>query len=245
MESDLQTLGIHGLMSSAQTLDVESRARIETAFGARVFDKYGSREFSGIAYECEQHDGHHVVGESYHVEILVNGRPALPGELGEVVITDLTNYVMPFIRYRIGDLAYAMDDSQPCACGRGLPRIGAVEGRVQSTVLGTNGVALPGSFFAHVLKDYGYALERFQVEQPALGELVLRYVPAARFHPRVLDELFAAFRKYLGEDMSIRGEPVEKIDMVHTGKHQAVVNRVQLDYQGLEQVLDPRAVRRA
>jgi hypothetical protein len=96
-----------------------------------------------------------------------------------------------------------------------------------------------------VLKDYGYALARFQVEQPALGQLVLRYVPAARFHPRVLDELFAEFRRYLGDDMVIRGEPVEKIEMVRTGKHQAVVNRVQLDYQGLDQVVDPRAARRA
>jgi phenylacetate-CoA ligase len=245
LDASLQKLGIRGLMSSAQTLDAESRHAIEGAFGARVFDKYGSREFSGIAYECEQHGGHHVVAESYHVEILVNGRPAEPGELGEVVITDLTNYVMPFIRYRIGDLAYAVDNAQPCACGRGLPRIGAVEGRVQSMIVGTNAVAMPGTFFAHLLKDYGYALARFQIEQPAMGELVLRYVPAARFHPRVLDELFAEFRKYLGEDMAIRGEPVDKIDMVRTGKHQAVINRVQLNYQAFDHVLDPRAARGA
>ena len=61
-------------------------------------------------------------------------------------------------------------------------------------IVGTNSVAMPGTFFAHLLKDYGYALARFQIEQPAVGELVLRYVPAARFHPRVLDELFEDHR---------------------------------------------------
>jgi phenylacetate-CoA ligase len=183
------------------------------------------------------------VAESYHVEILVNGRPAQPGELGEVVITDLTNYVMPFIRYRIGDLAYALDNSAPCACGRGMPRIGDIEGRVQSMVIGANEVAMPGTFFAHLLKDYGYALARFQIEQPEIGELVLRYVPAPRFHPRVLEEIFAEFRRYLGDRLRVRGEAVDKIEMVRTGKHQVVVNRVQLNYQDLGNVLDPRGVR--
>jgi phenylacetate-CoA ligase len=176
------------------------------------------------------------------VEILVEGRPAKPGELGEVLITDLNNYVMPLIRYRIGDLAYAMDDEQTCRCGRGLPRIGAVEGRVQSMVVGANGVAMPSSFFLHVLKDYSYAVERFQVEQTTPGKIVFRYVPAGRFHPRVLEEVYAVFRSYLGEEMEIRSEPVERIEMVHTGKFRSVINHMQIDYQDFDNVLDPRSV---
>ena len=109
------------LMSSAQTLPGPSRKLIEDAFGCRVFDKYGSREFSGIAYECEAHAGHHVVAETYLVEVLRDGQPVKPGEVGEVVVTDLNNYCMPFIRYRIGDLAEAMDNGVACACGRGAP----------------------------------------------------------------------------------------------------------------------------
>ena len=62
-----------------------------------------------LIYECGAHDGHHVIAESYIVEILKNGVPAKPGEIGEVVITDLNNYCMPMIRYRVGDLA-AMDN---------------------------------------------------------------------------------------------------------------------------------------
>ncbi|MCU0240881.1 MAG: glycosyltransferase, partial [Vicinamibacteria bacterium] len=86
------------IMSSAQSLPPASRKIIEEAFGCRVFDKYGAREFSGIAYECEAHAGHHVVGEGYIVEILRDGQPVAPGEIGEIVITDLNNYCLPFIR---------------------------------------------------------------------------------------------------------------------------------------------------
>jgi len=241
LSPDLSRVGVKGIISSAQTLDENSRAAIEKAFGATLFDKYGSREFSGIAYECGHRSGHHVVAEGYIVEILVGGRPARPGELGEVVITDLNNYVMPLIRYQIGDLAYATDESETCPCGRGLPRIGAVEGRVQSVILAANGVAMPGSFFLHLLKDYGYALAKFQIEQTAPAEIIFRYVSAPRFHPRVVQEILSIFRKYLGEEMQIREERVDQIAMVRTGKYQVVINRLPLDYQALGRVVDPRA----
>ncbi|MGH9867191.1 MAG: glycosyltransferase [Candidatus Polarisedimenticolia bacterium] len=244
LDADLGHLGVKGIMSSAQTLDEQSRQAIEKAFGAALYDKYGSREFSGIAYECGHRTGHHVVAEGYIVEILVGGRPAQPGELGEVVITDLNNYVMPLIRYQIGDLAYACDNTESCPCGRGLPRIGAVEGRVQSVVLAANGVAMPGSFFLHLLKDYGYALAKFQIEQTAPAEIVFRYVPAPRFHPRVLQEILDIFRQYLGSDMVIREEQVEEIPMVRTGKYQVVINRLPLDYQTIGPIVDPRSAER-
>ncbi|HKY33589.1 MAG TPA: glycosyltransferase [Candidatus Polarisedimenticolia bacterium] len=242
LDPGLRELGIKGVMSSAQTLDAGSRKAIEDSFGTRVFDKYGSREFSGIAYECEAHQGHHVVAESYIVEILVGGRPALPGELGEVVVTDLNNLVMPFVRYRLGDLAYAVADGDGCPCGRGLPRIGAVEGRVQSIVVGANGAAVPGSFFPHLLKDYGYALARFQIEQEEPGSITFRFVPGSRFHPHVLEEIFASVRRFLGEGLRIRPEQVDAIAMVRTGKHHAVINRAPISSHLIERLVDPRSV---
>ena len=109
-------------------------------------------------------------------------------------------------------------------------------------VVGINGVAMPSSFFLHVLKDYSYAFERFQVEQTGPGRIVFRYVPAGRFHPRVLDELFGVFRRYLGDEMEIHAAPVEHIEMVRTGKYQTVVNRMQIDYQAFDNIFDPRNV---
>lgn len=230
-----------GVMSSAQTLPAASRATIESAFGCRVFDKYGSREFSGIAYECEAHDGHHVVSESFIVEVLKDGRPARPGEIGEVVITDLNNYCMPFLRYRIGDLAVAMD-SAPCACGRGAPRIGAVEGRVQSIILGTDGQYLPGTFFAHYLKELDYAIRRFQVVQTERGRITFRVVKGGRYSEDILQEVLATFREHLGKDMIIDVEHVADVEMVRTGKIMGSVSRLSIDFQsgGLSPVASRR-----
>lgn len=219
------------LMSSAQTLPLPSRRLIEDAFGCKVFDKYGSREFSGIAYECEAHAGHHVVSEAYIVETLRDGQPVRPGEVGEVVITDLNNYCMPFIRYRIGDLAEAMDNSTPCACGRGAPRLGAIEGRVQSIIQGADGRYLPGTFFAHYLKEFDHAIKKFQVIQEERDAMTFRVVKGGRYSDDVIAEVLATFREYLGQNMKITVEFVDEVAMVRTGKRLASVSRLGIDFQ--------------
>ena len=219
------------LMSSAQTLPASSRALIEEAFGCKVFDKYGSREFSGIAYECEAHQGHHVVAEGYIVEILRDGKPAAPGEIGEVVVTDLNNTCMPFVRYRIGDLAEAMDPDTACSCGRGAARIGAIQGRVQSIIQGTDGRYLPGAFFDHYLKEFGYAIKRFQVIQDERDAMTFRVVKGGRFSETVLDQVLDTFRQFLGERMRIDVEFVGEIALGRTGKHLTSVSRLNIDFQ--------------
>jgi len=223
-----------GVMSSAQVLPDQSREIIEKAFGCRAFDKYGSREFSGIAYECGAHDGHHVVAESYIVEIMKDGRPALPGELGEVVITDLNNYCLPFLRYRIGDLAVAMDESKPCACGRGLPRIGRIEGRVQAIIVGQNGNYVPGTFFAHLFKDYDYIIRQYQVLQDQFGSVTLKIIKAPAFDDQVFEEVLTHLRHFLGAEMKINVEYVDHIAMVRTGKQQGSISKIPLDFQQIK-----------
>jgi phenylacetate-CoA ligase len=223
-----------GIISSAQTLPDGSRKMIEEAFGCKVFDKYGSREFSGIAYECEAHMGHHVVGEGYIVEILKDGKPAKPGEVGEVVITDLNNHCLPFIRYRIGDLAEAVDPNEPCACGRGLPRIGRIEGRVQSIIIGSKGRYMPGAFFSHLLKDYDHAIRQFQIVQVDRETLVFKVVKGKRFSDETLQEVIGILHQYLGSEMKIEVEFVDNVEMVRTGKRLATVSKLGIDFQNIK-----------
>jgi phenylacetate-CoA ligase len=223
-----------GIISSAQTLPEGSRKLIEESFGCKVFDKYGSREFSGIAYECEAHQGHHVVAEGYIVEILKDGRPARPGEIGEVVITDLNNYCLPFIRYRIGDLAEAVDNDQTCACGRGLPRIGRIEGRVQSIIIGSKGQYIPGTFFAHLMKDYDHAIRQYQIIQTDRGAITLNVVKGKRYSDETLQEVVRVLHQFLGDDMKIQVEFVENVDMVRTGKRLATVSKLGIDFQNIK-----------
>jgi phenylacetate-CoA ligase len=222
-------VSIKGMMSSAQTLPQHSRDIIEEGFNTKVYDKYGAREFSGIAYECEKHLGHHVMAESYIVEILKDGKPALPGEIGEVVITDLNNYCMPFIRYRIGDLAVAVEEK--CSCGRGLPLIGKIQGRTQSIIIGTKEQYVPGALFPHLLKDYEYMIQQFQVEQRKLGEVILRIVKGEQHSEETMSEINSILQQYLGPGMNINVQYVDKIPLGRTGKVQMSISHLDIDFQ--------------
>jgi phenylacetate-CoA ligase len=222
-----------GIVSSAQMLPGPSRRIIEGAFECGVFDKFGSREFSGIAYECEAHDGHHIVSECYVVELLRNGKPVAPGEMGEVVITDLNNYCLPFIRYRLGDLAVAMDNTSQCRCGRGLPRIGNIEGRVQAIIIGSNGEYIPSAFFGHFFKDYDYLMRQYQVIQDEPGKILLKIVKGPRFAEEPFAEILKILHRTLGEETEIKVEFVDKVAMVRTGKQHGSISKLNIDFQKL------------
>jgi phenylacetate-CoA ligase len=159
--------------------------------------------------------------------------------MGEVVITDLNNYCMPLIRYRLGDLAVAMDSSKTCACGRGLPMIGQIEGRVQALIVGSTGQYIPGTFFAHLFKDYDYLIKQYLVEQVEKGAINFKVVKGPRFTTEEFDRLLDLLRQFLGKETVINIEFCEKIQMVRTGKQQGSISRLSIDFQKLRDEAPP------
>ncbi len=162
-----------GIITGAESLHPHQRELFSRVFACPVFETYGSREFMLIAAECERHQGLHLSAENLLVELIKDGRPALPGEIGEVVVTDLHNRAQPFIRYRNGDLAVWAEGD--CACGRGLPRLARLEGRILEVLRSPQGRELTGTFFPHLLKDFP-AIRAYQVQQDTLDHLVIRLV---------------------------------------------------------------------
>jgi phenylacetate-CoA ligase len=210
------------ILVGAEKLHPFQREVIERAFGAPVFETYGSREFMLIGSECERHEGLHLTAEHLLVEVLgEDGRPAPDGAEGEVVITDLFNYGMPFIRYATGDRAIA--GFRQCACGRGLPLLRSVIGRRLDTLTGTGGRSIPGEFFPHLVKDFP-AVRRFRVVQEEPG--VVRFTMAARElsvpDRQRLEGLVSAA---LGPGVRVEFDLVDNIPLSGAGKHCVVVNR--------------------
>ena len=108
------------------------RAQIEHAFQAECFDDYSTFEFHHVAYECPRHR-YHLAADNVAVEFVRDGRPARPGEEGEILLTGLTNNAMPLIRYAIGDVGVPGDEI--CPCGRGFPTMQLIQGRVDDFVV--------------------------------------------------------------------------------------------------------------
>ena len=124
------TVQFKAFISAGELLEPATRVTIEEVFGCKVIDVYGSREFGPIAFQCPVGPGYHVCSESLVCELLdKSGRPAKPGQDGRVVVTSLYNFAMPFIRYDLADFAVVSDSR--CRCGRGLPTLERVAGRVR------------------------------------------------------------------------------------------------------------------
>ncbi len=183
---------VRAAVATGQTLGDELRTLVQDRLGARVFGRYGAREFGPVAQECEA-GGWHVNAESFVVEIECDGRPAADGERGDVLVTDLTNYCVPLLRYRLGDVA-AVSASR-CPCGRGLPLLEGVAGRPEAALLVAGGRWVPSSVFADLLGQYEFAVQRWQVVQPARDRVVVRLVRKSRLGPPTED----AIRRALGE----------------------------------------------
>lgn len=212
------------VIAAAERLLPADRARMVEAFGPDVFETYGSREVMLVGAECEAHDGLHLSMENLLVELVVREgsgeRPARPGETGEVVVTDLHNYGMPFLRYATGDLAH-LRSREPCACGRALPRLGAVDGRVTEAMIDGEGGRIGGLVFSVVFVAYGDRVRAFQAVQHRDRSITLRVVA---------DELDAATERaiqaYLApylKGVPMKLERVPEIPLAPSGKRPLVV----------------------
>jgi phenylacetate-CoA ligase len=215
------------VLTGAEKLLAHDRAEIEKAFGP-AFDTYGCREVMLMGSECEAHDGLHTSMENLIVEVLVRERdgtmrPARPGETGEIAITDLHNLACPMIRYLNGDLAVARGDER-CACGRGLVRIGPVQGRTTETMFDGEGNPVGGLVFNILFSSIGHVAKAFQVVQRPDRSVVFKVVPwQGECLPEREEALLRAHaERYLpGAPFTI--ELVEHIPLTAAGKRRVVV----------------------
>jgi phenylacetate-CoA ligase len=213
------------IIAGAEKLHSFQRELIEKVFNAPVFETYGSREFMLIGGECERHNGLHLTAEHLLVEILDDdNRPTAAGAEGNVVITDLYNFGMPFIRYANGDRAIAGFDT--CECGRGLPLLKKVVGRRLDMLTGSGGRRIPGEFFPHLVKDFS-AVSRFQVtqEEPQRVRFAMVADGMTDTDRAALEHLV---RGAMGPDVRVDFERVSQIPLTAAGKLQVVINRVPL-----------------
>jgi phenylacetate-CoA ligase len=207
----------HAIVTSAEVLEPEERGLIEEVFGSRVFNRYGCREVSVIASECEEHRGLHTMAEGLYLEIVRGERPVPAGEPGSILVTDLFNYAMPLIRYQIGDMA-AWEEGR-CPCGRGLPRLGSISGRVTDFLVGSDGRLVAGASLTIFIVAERPSLGQVQIRQNEAGKVLYRIKPGRGFRgAEDLDYLAQISQRYLGEGTSVTWEIVDELSSEPSGK---------------------------
>lgn len=216
----------HGILSTAGTLHPPVRERVENVFDTVVLNKYGSREVGDIACECPYQEGLHIFDHTHFVEVVdEDGSPLPPGEEGEIAVTVLTNYTMPLIRYRIGDMGI-MKEGQ-CSCGRPFSMLKEVTGRVSEHFRTADGQLIHGELFTHLLYHRSW-IKKFQVRQTDRDHVLYRIVLDEEQSPpqSELDEIGSKTREALGEGVTVEFEFPEVIEPSKSGKYQYTISEV-------------------
>jgi phenylacetate-CoA ligase len=211
------------IMVSAETVLDHQRIKIETAFGAKLYNQYASSEGAPFISECEL-GRLHVHIDSGIVEILdSDNNPAVPGQMGRMVVTSFTTHVVPLFRFAIGDIAIAPQNGTPCECGLPFPIVDAIVGRLDDLLCS------PDRGFVGrldtVFKSVPNSIIEAQIVQTSADLVILRLVPDRRCYRREhAERIVTEIRKRLGELVTIQVEETQHIPRSINGKMRPVIN---------------------
>lgn len=218
----IRITSVKGVFSTAEKLYPWQRELMERSFGTRVFDQYGSREVPGIACECRE-GNMHLLSHSAYIEFIDD--PTVP-DSRKIVVTGLTNFAMPFIRYEIGD--YGRPKEGSCSCGRGFPMMEMDIGRTTDCFVTPEGNMVYGTFF--VRQMYGQdRVTNFQFHQTAPDKVVLSVVRSAGFtdeDSQRLDKIQQIIHDQASPLMQLSIRYLDEIPRTQAGKHRFVISDV-------------------
>ena len=212
------------VITGAEGVRDAQRQIIQKGFRAPVFASYGSREFMLIGMECSEHNGLHLNADNLFVEVVPPEDSADSGSsAGEILITDLHNFGMPFVRYKIGDLA--VETNRVCRCGRGLPLLERVEGRILDLIRTPDGRIVPGEFFPHLMKEFD-CVKQFQVVQKRMDALEIKLVLQGNGAGQGIKEIERHVKERLGDRTDVNIVVVPEIPLTGSGKFRVTVSEL-------------------
>lgn len=208
---------LKGIVTSSETLLPEQRHVTERAFGCRVFDWYGNYERAAAIGTCEQ-GSYHIMSDYGILELM----PLEDGSK-EIVGTGFFNTVMPLLRYRTGDAVTPEAEKRTCPCGRALPLVKQVIGRVDDYVRTPDGRYIG---MMAIIFDWISGIWEGQIVQENINELRIRVVPMGELTSELIKDIVAKAQSLTGPTMKIYVEAVKEIPRTSRGKLRTVVSKV-------------------
>ncbi len=213
----LKELSLKVMIATAEVLSPAQRLEIQKAYGAPVANEYGCSEVQLIAFECPQ-GSMHIQADAVRVELLQDGKPVPPGEPGEVVVTDLSNRIMPVIRYQTGDRGRFK--SGACPCGRTLPLMELTIGRMGDLIELPDGRVIHSEVFTPTHDSLFFKLvQQFHVLQETPTRFRVQVVVKNEEDFRQVREEYLPFiAAQVGSGIEMKMERVAKIQSHSSGK---------------------------
>lgn len=216
---------LNRIFTTAEMLLPHQRALIEEVFGCNIIDTYGCGDGMAGASQCNLSDKFHMIIETSIMELLNSDytNKAAPGETGEIVVTALHDYAMPFIRYAPGDQAIVSEEQ--CTCGITLPTLDKIIGRTSDVFYLPNGRVLNGISIAFDI--WTDKIRKWQLihEKPTL--IIAKLMVTEAYNREDEQTLINLLRANAGEGIDIEIQVVDDIPLTKAGKHKFVISKVE------------------
>lgn len=213
------------IVSFGEILTPAAREQLRTVFRCDVYDRYGIEEMSVVACECRLHNGQHVHSESIIAEVVDKSGKQLPdGEYGRIVLTDLTNTNMPFLRYETGD--YGRMTWEPCSCGLKTPRVW-FEGRHAAFIV-IKGKTIHHLEFDAALDTFMHVIRQYQIAKVSDSGIEIRITIGDRYIPDDEGRILSAIRSLVGEGVQLTVKIMDEIPVTPRGKCKILVDECSL-----------------
>lgn len=213
------------IITTAEVLTHNDKAFLEQVFQCKVYNEYGCGEIGTIAHECEC-GKLHINDENIIIEIIgEDGDPVQPGQTGEVVVTELNNYAMPLIRYRMAD--YGVLSLETCACGRGLTVLDKIIGREYDFLINSAGQKFHGEFFLYIIEDIkkaGALLKGVQFVQDSVNKLTINIVPQGKLDPSFKKIIVERIHGGFDSEVKVNINEIDHIEREASGKLRVIKN---------------------
>jgi phenylacetate-CoA ligase len=220
-ENNLPVCIPKAIITVGESLNQFQRELFENTFNCEIYNCYVSRECGNMACECERHNGLHVAEELLHIEIDSNS----DNDFGNILITDLTNYGMPLIRYKIQDMSRILNDR--CCCGRETVRLDLEAARLSDYIISpVDRTKIGGPALIHYLLAEGPKVGRFQIIQDEIDHLKIRMCGNKKDNKKGIDHVKKTIGVLFDDKMNIDIEFVDKIPFLKSGKYQFVLRKV-------------------
>ena len=214
------------VFSHGETLTPRGKQLVNSVLDTNVHNMYGSVEFNRLAFQCNKHSGLHMITDSAVIEIIKGDEPAGYDELGEIVVTGLYNYAMPFIRYKMGDVGATTDER--CDCGRSWPLIKRIEGRSNDfSVLPNGRIVSPMNLIEVMEPKYVKGVMQYQIIQEKKSYFLVKVIVNKKFNSEQISIIQRRMRTAcLGEDVDVDVQVVNELVKDKTGKFRVVISKV-------------------
>ena len=217
---------LKAVVSTSENLYDFQRRTMEKVFQCPIVNEYGARDGGIIAYQCPKGSMHLTMQNGvYEVVDLKQKKRVKYGEKGSLLVTDLHNYVMPRLRYELGDMVSIQKEE--CSCGINTPILASLDGRLTDTFIAKDGSLINGEYFNQLIR-VKKGIQQFQFIQHTPQEITLKIVKGMAFSKEELEDVIFCIKERMGEK-NIHIEYVDQILPSASGKVRYAIREYDLE----------------